>query len=157
MAAKGSAAASVRRTYDLAAEAHHAKLLDPSDSAWNVSERYAILESLGDLSGKSILDVGCGSGIATAGLFGRGAASITGVDFSRGQIAIAARENPAARFAVGDAAALPLPDGAFDLAVGSYLIHYFSPQTPCPALRGSRAGPRTRGQVPFLHGPSGVR
>ncbi|MFH0961518.1 MAG: class I SAM-dependent methyltransferase [archaeon] len=118
----------VRDIYNRVAEAHHAKLLDLADSAWNAAERHAMLELIGDCSGKSVADIACGSGIITPELFRLGAARVAGIDFAEEQVRIAARGNPKALFAAGDALALPLASGEFDLAFSSYFIHYLKPE-----------------------------
>jgi SAM-dependent methyltransferase len=119
----------IRETYDKCAAAHHAKLMDPSDSPWNVYERHGMLNSLGDCSGLSVVDLGCGSGIMAGEIAKRNPASFVGIDFSREQVRIAAKENPDARFLVGDAARLPVEDSSFDLALSSYLINNLDSET----------------------------
>ena len=48
-----------------------------------IFERYRItFEESGDVTGKSILDIGCGSGIYDAEFIRRGAGRVVGVDFS---------------------------------------------------------------------------
>ncbi|MFG3299710.1 methyltransferase domain-containing protein [Micromonospora chersina] len=61
--------------------------------------------------GASVVDVGCGTGRATAELHQRGAAAI-GVDPDELMIATARRRWPAAEFRMGSAESLPLPDQA---------------------------------------------
>jgi SAM-dependent methyltransferase len=77
-------------------------------------------EFLGDVEGRTILDVGTGTGRAALMLASRGA-RVTGVDASEEMLAMA-RAQAGARglaidFRAGDAHALPVPDGAFDAAV----------------------------------------
>ena len=79
------------------------------------------------------LDVGCGNGRHTEALAAR-ADTAVGVDLSRGLLdeAVArSRERgfaDAAAFVHGDAAALPLRDGAVDLAVYVAALHHLSPR-----------------------------
>lgn len=61
--------------------------------------------------GASVVDVGCGTGRATAELHQRGAAAI-GVDPEELMIATARRRWPGAEFRMGSAESLPLPDQA---------------------------------------------
>ncbi|MBI5575901.1 MAG: class I SAM-dependent methyltransferase [Deltaproteobacteria bacterium] len=65
----------------------------------------AAADLLGDVRGKSILDVGCGSGIYSIYFAGKGA-RVTGLDFSDNMIALARRnaseENCEVEFAGGD-------------------------------------------------------
>lgn len=84
--------------------------------------RDAYLGSLGDLSGRRVLDVGCGTGVVTRELARRVGPSgrVTGVDPSPALIEVAQRLRvetglDRADFAVQDGRALPFPDAAFDL------------------------------------------
>ncbi|MGC5290517.1 methyltransferase domain-containing protein [Micromonospora sp. DT231] len=64
-------------------------------------------ELLGDLTGRTVVDVGCGSGRAVAEMAERGAHAL-GVDLDPEMIAVARRRWPAGAFQVGDATELPL-------------------------------------------------
>ncbi|MGC4880323.1 methyltransferase domain-containing protein [Micromonospora sp. DT43] len=68
-------------------------------------------ELLGDLSGRTVVDAGCGSGRAVAELAQRGAHAV-GVDLDPEMIAVARERWPAGEFHVGDAAELPLETGS---------------------------------------------
>jgi len=58
-----------------------------------IFERYEItFEQAGDVAGKTVLDVGCGSGIYTGEFARRGAARIVGVDFSSNMVKLARTE-----------------------------------------------------------------
>ncbi|WP_438853850.1 class I SAM-dependent methyltransferase [Agromyces sp. M3QZ16-3] len=76
------------------------------------------------------LDVGCGTGALTSAVIERWApASIIGVDPSEGFLTLArARpeiaEHPEARFAVGDAQHLPVPDGSVDAVVSGLVLNF---------------------------------
>ncbi|MFG2078612.1 class I SAM-dependent methyltransferase [Nonomuraea maritima] len=94
-------------------------------------ERPAMTALAGDVSGRRILDAGCGSGALTAALRERGAV-VTGIDASAGMLAVARRR-------LGDDADLrvvdlrdPLPfaDGAFDDVVASLVLHYLEDWGP---------------------------
>jgi ubiquinone/menaquinone biosynthesis C-methylase UbiE len=84
-------------------------------------EQAAVLAAfLGDVAGRSILDVGTGTGRAAMILAAQGAAVI-GVDASEPMLAVArdraAAAGLAVTFATGDAHRLAFPDRAFDMAV----------------------------------------
>jgi ubiquinone/menaquinone biosynthesis C-methylase UbiE len=58
-----------------------------------VFERYTItFEQAGDVTGKKILDVGCGSGVYAVDFARRGAQRVVGVDFSGNMLKIARQE-----------------------------------------------------------------
>lgn len=110
---------------------------------WNVGDAYEryvgrwsrpvaelFVRRLGVPTGGRWLDVGCGTGALTATVLRIGdPAEVHGVDPSDGFLAHARREidDARARFSVGDARALPFPDGRFD-AVVSGLVLNFVPQ-----------------------------
>jgi ubiquinone/menaquinone biosynthesis C-methylase UbiE len=78
-----------------------------------------------------VLDVGCGTGInllEMARVLGP-CRKLVGVDLSSGMLSVARRKAIAAgvtaTFLVGDAEALELPDGAFDLVVCNSAYHWF--------------------------------
>lgn len=94
-------------------------------------ERPAMLALAGEVSGRRILDAGCGSGLLTAALRDRGAV-VTGLDASAGMLALARRR-------LGDDVALhvadlrdrlPFDDGAFDDVVASLVLHYLEDWGP---------------------------
>ena len=121
------------------------------------SASVAAIERLaGDLSTVEILDVGTGGGDIAAALarHGRrsdgrlsgrrgraGRWSVTAVDI-RGEILdVAARRLRAVSdvtLALGDARALPYPDGAFDVAHSSLLLHHLEPADAARALAEMR-------------------
>ncbi|WP_027942672.1 methyltransferase domain-containing protein [Amycolatopsis taiwanensis] len=68
-------------------------------------------ELLGDLTGRTVVDVGCGGGRAVAELADRGARAV-GVDLDPEMIAVARQRWPAAEFHVGEACELPLETGS---------------------------------------------
>ena len=58
-----------------------------------VFERYTItFEQAGDVTGKKVLDVGCGSGVYSVDFARRGAERVVGVDFSGNMLEIARQE-----------------------------------------------------------------
>lgn len=82
---------------------------------------------LGDLRGRSILDYGCGHGMAAV-VLARAGAIVTAFDLSPGYVA-EARERAAANgvnviCTVADGEYLPFPDGAFDAVWGNAILHH---------------------------------
>jgi SAM-dependent methyltransferase len=96
------------------------------------------IESLGDLSGKRILDLGCGHSMASVVLARRGAI-VTGMDLSSGYITEARRRALAnevvADFVVGDGECLPFADESFDAIWGSAILHHLDLRTACRELQ----------------------
>jgi len=82
---------------------------------------------LGDLRGKTVLDLACGEGFYTRFIKQRGAARVVGVDLSAGMIALARWEEECYRlgidYLVHDVKDLAL-DETFDVVVAAYLLNY---------------------------------
>jgi ubiquinone/menaquinone biosynthesis C-methylase UbiE len=86
-------------------------LLDIGDSIPGAAElRARSYELLGLAPGAAVVDVGCGSGRASAELAGRGARSV-GIDPDERMITVAGKRWPAADFRVASAYELPFADG----------------------------------------------
>ncbi len=104
-------------------------------------ERHMIFDLLGDLSGKSVLDLACGEGIYSRQVMAAGAMSVTGVDISSEMIALAEAEEkrkPQGNlYVVGDAAHYKSPK-PFDRVLCSYFLNYAKTwdeiQTYCRAI-----------------------
>jgi SAM-dependent methyltransferase len=115
--------------YDSFAEAYTA---ENETSIWNAYyERPAMLALAGDVSGRRVLDAGCGSGPLFAALRDRGA-SVTGIDASAGMLEVARKRLGAdADLRVADLRnQLPLGDGEFDDVVASLVLHYIKDWAP---------------------------
>ncbi len=85
----------------------------------------AVLESLLELAGVNVVDVGCGDGAVVRALAERGA-RVTGIEISDRQLAAArAHEGgPGVAYRVGRAEALPLPDAGNDVVVFMRSLHH---------------------------------
>jgi len=82
-----------------------------------------LLDLLGDLEGKMVLDAGCGPGVLARVMAARGA-RVTGIDLSPRLVAMAREQDPdgAIDYHVGDLSETqPDLEGAFD-AIGRYLV-----------------------------------
>jgi ubiquinone/menaquinone biosynthesis C-methylase UbiE len=90
-------------------------------------EHFTLFELIGDLGGKSVLDLACGEGFYTRFLKKGGAARTVGVDLSERMIDLAkaeeARQPLGIDYLARDAKTLELPD-KFDLVVAGYLLNY---------------------------------
>lgn len=78
--------------------------------------RDAFLDRLLPPAGRRTLEIGCGEGRVARDLAARGH-WVAGVDTSHALLRHARMEDEVSGFALADSAALPFPDGCFDLAV----------------------------------------
>jgi SAM-dependent methyltransferase len=108
--------------YDAMAESYeaHAK-----ESAYNAHyDRPAVLQAVGEVRGKRVLDAGCGPGYYAQELVDRGA-RVVAFDASERMVSLAARRVPEAdvvRAVLGEQ--LPFAGGEFDLVLCPLAIHY---------------------------------
>ena len=115
---------------------------------WSRPVAAAALAWLALPPGLAWLDVGCGTGALTQAILDAAdPREILGVDPSADFLAVAAGliADPRVRFAVGDASALPAPDGAYDAVVAGLVLH-FVPDPP-PAVREMARAARRGGTV----------
>ncbi|MFG2658217.1 class I SAM-dependent methyltransferase [Streptomyces sp. NPDC048425] len=88
----------------------------------------SFLNTVGDVSGKSVLDLVCGTGFYSREFKRRGATDVFGVDISVEMIAAGReserREPLGVRYEVGDVAELPPLERRFDIAVGVQCLNY---------------------------------
>ncbi len=122
-------------TPDFGARARVYDTLRPTDALW--WDRFAALVELGDLRGRRILDVGCGTGRLAEALATEARAKVWGVDASEEMVAVARESVPAG---VGirraDATALPFREGWFDRVTMSLVVHLLDrPQAFTEACR----------------------
>ncbi|MGH4008657.1 MAG: class I SAM-dependent methyltransferase [Pseudonocardiaceae bacterium] len=78
-----------------------------------------LCEAAGVGPGQRVLDVGCGAGIVarTAADLVAPEGQVVGLDRNEAMLTVARRVRPDIEFHQGDAAALPFPDGSFDIAL----------------------------------------
>lgn len=93
----------------------------------SLGERGTLFAALPDLTGKSVLDVGCGTGFYARMFVERGAAKVTGIDASQEMITYARRveerEPLGITYELYDGAVLPIL-GAFDVVTAVWLLGY---------------------------------
>jgi SAM-dependent methyltransferase len=108
----------------------------------------AVLERMVSLSGRDVVDVGCGGGALVRALAARGA-RVTGVEISDEQLAAAIRDDggAGARYVVGLAQRLPLDDASVDVVVFMRSLHHVPPADMRDALREARRVLRPDGVV----------
>jgi ubiquinone/menaquinone biosynthesis C-methylase UbiE len=88
----------------------------------------ALSNLIGPLTGKHLLDVGCGTGRGVVN-FGESAALAVGSDFSFDMLSVAARKagsRPNCTFVRAVAQQLPFRDGTFDVVTALNFLHLFS-------------------------------
>ncbi|MCY9783819.1 methyltransferase domain-containing protein [Nocardiopsis sp. EMB25] len=115
--------------YDSFAEAYAADNENNIQNAYY--ERPAMVALAADVTGRRILDAGCGAGPLSAALRDRGA-HVTGIDASAGMLALARRRlGDDADLRVADLRdPLPFADGVFDDVVASLVLHYLKDWGP---------------------------
>jgi SAM-dependent methyltransferase len=96
-----------------------------------LARRAAALDLCGDLAGRRVLDLGCGTGALLESTRTATAAAYLGIDAAPNMVE-SARTNLRAlgrpqtfNAEVGDVTNLALPDGSFDVIVGLGLLEYF--------------------------------
>jgi SAM-dependent methyltransferase len=97
---------------------------------WGAPLHDAVLTAASIGPGRTVLDLGCGTGEFAAAAVARGAV-VTGVDADPRAIAIATRDVPGATFRVGDA--VEPPPGPFDVVVALQLLGHV--RNPVELLR----------------------
>ena len=110
--------------YDPIAEQYKRSKLRP----WRTHvESYTLIGLLGDLSGKSVVDVACGDGYYTRLLRAHGARRVRGIDLSERMIVLARAQEQARplgiEYEVGDGRDLELATQP-DIVAAAYLLNY---------------------------------
>jgi ubiquinone/menaquinone biosynthesis C-methylase UbiE len=109
--------------YDLAAATY-----DKKEKYLNSFEKQKVLPLFGELQGKSVLDVGAGTGRLAVDLIKKGAL-VTAFDVSEEMLKVLKTKNKKIETVVGDAENLPFPDNHFDFAVAAFLIVHLKDPT----------------------------
>lgn len=97
--------------------------LRPADALWH--EAMELLTRLGDLRGRRVLDVGCGTGRLAALLAERHGCKVWGVDVSAEMLAVARERVPrGVGLKLAPAEDLPFRDATFERAVLTLVVHH---------------------------------
>lgn len=105
----------------------HGVMVDEFFEACTSPENRIILERLGNLGGKNILELGCGAGEASV-YFAKKGAQVTATDLSSGMLRVVEQVaklhgvEVATKQAVSDQ--LDFPDGIFDVVYAANLLHH---------------------------------
>jgi len=105
-----------------------------------------LLDSVGDLRGRHVLEVASGTGHLAANALARGA-TVVGVDVAPNMVALARQRVPDAIFREGNAEALPFQDEQFDAVLCCFGLLHFA--QPAQALREAARVLKPGGTVGF--------
>jgi SAM-dependent methyltransferase len=119
------------RRPDFGARAGRYDELRPPDESW--WEVFEALVREGDLRGRRVLEVGCGTGLLAAALAERVAAKVWAVDAEAAMVELARTRLPSVR--LGSAEALPFKDGWFERVVLRLVVHLLDRPRALPELR----------------------
>mgnify|MGYP002379057313 CR=1 FL=1 len=109
---------SIRNFYD---NEYYAHVMGETGLPWHCRR---IGARLGDMSGRAVLDVACGTG-EWLGFFHRQGAMVSGIDLSQRAIDECLRRFPDGEFACGPAESLPFADMRFDLVTCMGSLEHF--------------------------------
>ena len=111
-----------------------------------------LLDSLGDLRGRQVLELAFGTGHLAAEALARGA-TVVGVDVAPAMVALARQRVPSASFHEGNAESLPFENGEFDAVICCFGLLHFA--DPARALREAARVLKPGGVVSFTvwHSP----
>ena len=108
----------------------HIETFDELAEAYNrfrvgyAPELYDVLAEFGVTANKSVVDVGCGTGLVSRELHERGC-ELTGIDISSAMLEHARLAVPGVAFMQAASEALPFGDASFDFAVSAQAFHWF--------------------------------
>ncbi len=109
---------------------------------WRIFPKEFAFRVLGDLRGRRVLDLGCGSGELSTQLAAMGA-RVTGVDLSPELIAVARTRAEldgvagSTEFLVADVEAAGVPGSGYDVVVAWQVLHHVSLAPALAAIRGA--------------------
>ncbi len=83
----------------------------------------AMINAVGNIKGKKLLDIGCGAGVHIKKYFKKGA-KCSGIDLSKTMIELAKKTCPKINFKVGSITKLPYKSNSFDIVTASLCIDY---------------------------------
>lgn len=111
-------------SYNKYSEKWAEKLRNGKNITHKYLEKPAMYKKLPNLSGKSILCIGCGTGEECDYLIKQGAKKVIGIDISSSLIDYAQKNYPKIEFHVMDMEDLKFPNNSFDYIYSSLTLHY---------------------------------
>jgi len=84
-----------------------------------------LVRAVGIEAGAEVLELGSGPG-HVSGVLADAGAKVTGIDFSRDMVDVAARRYPGITFRQADAEELPFGDETFDAVVSNFVVHHLA-------------------------------
>ena len=112
--------------------ARWAKAYDAYANGLIIIEEPILRRLAGDVAGKRLLDVACGTGRHSV-WFASAGAHVTGVDANDAMLAIARSKTSAVTWLKGDVASLPVPAASFDLVVNALVMEHVAEVEPALA------------------------
>lgn len=105
---------------------NYKQLRDRDDNYNDLLEQPAMTDLLPDLTGKAVLDLGCGYGYNCKDFIKRGASKVVGIDLSEKMLDIARSEadSPNIEYRCMDMTEISKLDERFDLVYSSLAFHY---------------------------------
>lgn len=114
----------VKRGYNKLAKEYHRLRVSGKKFHNEYLEMPTTLKLLGNVRGKKILDLGCGTGVYAKILTKKGA-RLKGIDISEKEIEIARKESPDVEFIIGNAEKLPYKSKEFDIVLSCLVLEHF--------------------------------
>ncbi|MEY9930179.1 SAM-dependent methyltransferase [Catenulispora sp. GP43] len=111
----------------------------------------ALLDAAGVAAGRTLLDVGTGTGTVARAAVARGA-GVTAVDAEPSMLDLARMKAPEAEFLLAVVPDLPFEPGTFDAVAGNFVLDHFG--RPKVALRALRDVAKPGGRVAFTLWPA---
>lgn len=112
------------RSYNQFSEEWAETIRSGKNLAHEYLEKPAMLKKLPNLSNKSVLCIGCGSGEECEYFFKQGVKRVVGIDISSNLIKNAKKSYPEIEFQVMDMEELEFSDNSFDYVYSSLALHY---------------------------------
>jgi len=132
-------------------------MVDESFEACTSPENRIVLDRLGDLRGRKVLELGCGAGEASV-YFAKRGADVTATDLSTGMLEVvqkvAAKHGVRVSVRQAVSSRLDFPDDSFDIVYAANLLHHVDIEpTLAEAARVLKPGGRFASWDPLAHNP----